>query len=157
MIRMPFAQRLAVLLALAAGLCFGAPAAARDGTYEPQQIVTSKGPAKIQVEVVDNNRDREHGLMYRMSRAPDRGMLFDFKREKDVAFWMKNTYIGLDMVFIRADGTILSITRDAKPFDETPLPSGGPVRAVLEIPAGRAAESGVLPGDRVLHRSFPAR
>jgi uncharacterized membrane protein (UPF0127 family) len=82
-------------------------------------------------------------------------MLFDFKSPREVAFWMRNTYIPLDLIFIRADGRVLSIARNAKPFDETPIPSGGPILGVLEIPGGRAAQIGVLPGDRVVHRIFP--
>jgi uncharacterized membrane protein (UPF0127 family) len=135
----------------------GQTLAATAARFEPLSILTSKGRANFQVEFVDTPKSRERGLMFRKSLAPDRGMLFDFKTERDVAFWMRNTFIGLDLIYIRADGTILSIIRGAKPFDETPLPSGGPVRGVLEIPAGRAAEIGALPGDRVLHRIFPKK
>jgi uncharacterized membrane protein (UPF0127 family) len=88
--------------------------------------------------------------------AADRGMLFDFQAPTDdVAFWMRNTLIPLDIVFIRPDGRVLSIARDAKPLDETPLPAGGTIRGVLELAGGRAAEIGLMPGDRVVHRIFP--
>jgi uncharacterized membrane protein (UPF0127 family) len=122
---------------------------------QPLEIVTAKGRHALQVEFVDNDESRTRGLMFRKSLAPDRGMLFDFKTERPLAFWMKNTLIPLDMVFIRADGTIRSIARNTTPLSEAPVPSGGPVRAVLEIPGGRAAQLGILPGDRVLHRIFP--
>jgi len=122
---------------------------------QPLDIVTSRGVSHFVVEFVDTPRSRERGLMYRKSLAPNRGMLFDFKTSREVAFWMKNTYIPLDLIYIQADGRVLSIARNAVPFDETPLPSGGPIRGVLEIPGGRAAQIGVLPGDRVLHRIFP--
>jgi len=134
--------------------CTGESAIA-EATTEPLDIVTSKGTTHFKVEFVDNNRTRARGLMYRRSLAADGGMLFDFKTEREVAFWMRNTFIPLDMIFIRADGRVLSIQRNAVPFDETPLSSGGAVRGVLEIPGGRAAEIGVEPGDRVLHRVFP--
>jgi uncharacterized membrane protein (UPF0127 family) len=82
-------------------------------------------------------------------------MLFDFFQEREVAFWMRNTLIPLDMIFIRANGLIRSIAHETVPHDETPMPSGGPVRAVLEIAGGRARQLGILPGDRVVHRIFP--
>ena len=138
---------------LAGGLA--TPALAKPTALQPLEIVTPKGRHAFQVEFVDNDATRARGLMYRKSLAPDRGMLFDFKQERPVAFWMKNTLIPLDMIFIRADGRVLSIARNTTPLSEAPVPSGGPVRCVLEIAGGRAAQLGVLPGDRVLHRIFP--
>ncbi|HYD44411.1 MAG TPA: DUF192 domain-containing protein [Phenylobacterium sp.] len=145
-------RRAALALALAA---LAAPAAAKPAALQSLEIVTAKGRHAFQVEFVDNDETRARGLMHRKSLAPNRGMLFDFKTERPVAFWMKNTLIPLDMIFVRADGRILSIARNTTPLSEAPVPSGGPVRAVLEIPGGRAAQLGVLPGDRVLHRIFP--
>lgn len=122
---------------------------------EPLTIATASGPAKFRVEVASTPIEHEYGLMCRKSLAPDRGMLFDFHvPSTDVAFWMRNTLIGLDIVYIRPDGTILSIARNARPLDETPIPAGGTIRAVLEIPAGRAAQLGLRPGDKVRHRIF---
>jgi uncharacterized membrane protein (UPF0127 family) len=121
---------------------------------EPLEIVSQGKRARFVVELADNDRTREIGMMCRTAMAPDRGMLFDFHTPRDVSFWMRNTLIPLDMVFIQADGRVLWIAT-AVPLDETPVPAGGPVRAVLEIPGGRARELGVLPGDRVLHRIFP--
>jgi len=86
--------------------------------------------------------------MFRQSLAPDRGMIFPYQPAQQVSFWMKNTLIPLDMIFIRADGTIARIAH-AKALDETPVPAGEPVAAVLEIRAGRAAELGIREGDRV--------
>ena len=108
---------------------------------------TKKGDFAFNIEVVDTEAGREQGLMYRKSLAPNAGMLFDFLDEESVAFWMRNTLIPLDMVFIAADGTVKSVHADAKPEDETPIPSGGLVEFVLEIPGGRAAEIGLQPGD----------
>lgn len=146
------------LLALAGGLML-APRASAKAMSKPALdqlvIVTPQGRTKFLVEFVDTDAGRQRGLMFRKSVAPDRGMLFDFKVEQDLAFWMKNTLIPLDMIYIRADGRVLSIARNTVPGSLTPVPSGGPARAVLEIAGGRAAQIGLLPGDRILHRIFP--
>jgi uncharacterized membrane protein (UPF0127 family) len=86
--------------------------------------------------------------MFVRSLAPDRGMIFPYDPPQQVSFWMKNTLIPLDMIFIRADGTIARIAT-AKPLDETPVPGGEPIAAVLEIAGGRAAELGIRMGDTV--------
>jgi len=112
-------------------------------------IDAEHGPVKFQTEVAADPASQETGLMFRKSLAPDAGMLFDFHRPDFQTFWMKNTVIPLDMIFIRADGTISSIAPNATPYSETPIPSYEPVRAVLEIGGGRAAQLGILPGDHV--------
>jgi uncharacterized membrane protein (UPF0127 family) len=152
---------MATLAMLAAPACAAPPSATAQraapqaaATLETLEIVSSRGVVKFQVEVVADDSSREQGLMWRKSLAPDRGMLFDFKTPRHVAFWMKNTLIPLDMIFLQQDGTILSIAANAVPHDETPVPSGGPVTGVLEIPGGRAAELGLRPGDKVRHRIF---
>jgi len=123
---------------------------------QPLEISTSKGPAKFMVEFADTEKTREYGLMCRKLVAPDRGMLFDFKGPVDnVAFWMRNTLIPLDIIYIRPDGTVLSIARNVPPLNESPVPAGGRIRAVLELASGRAAQLGILPGDRIVHRIFP--
>jgi uncharacterized membrane protein (UPF0127 family) len=123
---------------------------------QPLALVTEKGRFAFKVEDANTDHRREVGLMCRTRLAPDRGMLFDFRRPTDdVAFWMRNTLIPLDIVFVRPDGRVLSIAHDARPLDETPLPAGGQVRGVLEIAGGRAAQIGLMPGDRVVHRIFP--
>jgi uncharacterized protein len=129
-------------------------AASAPATYETLEVVSSRGAVTFRVEVADTDAEREQGLMWRKSLAPDQGMLFDFKTPRPVAFWMKNTLIPLDMIFIQPDGTILSIAANTVPHDETPVPSGGAVLGVLEIAGGRAAELGLLPGDKVRHRIF---
>ena len=122
---------------------------------EPLEIATARGAAKFTVELADTDRRQEVGMMCRTAVAPDHGMLFDFHTPRPVTFWMRNTLIPLDMVFIGADGRVYSIIRNAEPQTDTPRPSGGAVRAVLEIGGGRAAQLGILPGDRVRHRIFP--
>jgi uncharacterized membrane protein (UPF0127 family) len=122
---------------------------------EKLQIVTSSGKVvDFKVEVVDTPASRERGLMFRMNLAHDRGMLFDFQEPQPVAFWMKNTFIPLDIIFISPDGEIINIARRAKPFDETPLPSAGPIVGVLEINGGEADELGIGEGARVRQRIF---
>lgn len=150
---------LAAAIVLAASACAAPPASAQRAaavatTYEPLEIATGKGRVKLRVEVADDDAERARGLMFRKALAPDEGMLFDFKTPRPVAFWMKNTLIPLDMIFIRQDGTILSIASNTVPHDETPVPSGGPVVGVLEIAGGRAAQLGLSPGDKVHHRIF---
>ncbi len=119
---------------------------------ESQLVVQSKtGEHTFTVDVVDTNESRAKGLMFVEELAPDAGMLFDFKAERQVAFWMKNTLIPLDMLFIKADGTISNIHVNAVPHDETSIPSDGPVQYVLEIPGGRSVELGIEAGDTIEH------
>jgi uncharacterized membrane protein (UPF0127 family) len=120
----------------------------------PLVIETAKGPQRFTVEMAITNAQQERGLMFRKTLAPDAGMLFDFVREGEHAFWMKNTLISLDMLFIKADGTIARIAANAKPLSEDSIPSYEPVRAVLEIAAGRAAQLGLKPGDKVRQTIF---
>jgi uncharacterized membrane protein (UPF0127 family) len=141
---------------------FSAPAHAQpiDGPQrglrvEPLSIQTPRGVKRFSVEIAETPRTREIGMMWRDAAPPGTGMLFDFHRPQEVAFWMRNTLISLDLVFIRADGTILRVTPNATPLSLQALPSGGPIRAVLEIGAGEAARLGLAPGQRVSHRIFP--
>ncbi len=111
--------------------------------------LTIRSGAKLhhfRVEVAASPDQQERGLMYRRSLEPDHGMIFPYNPPQEVGFWMKNTWIPLDIVFIRSDGTIVRITH-AQPMDLTPLPSGEPVSAVLEIAGGRAAQLGIKEGD----------
>ena len=101
--------------------------------------------------MVDTAETRARGLMYRQELGPDAGMLFDFFEERPVSFWMRNTFIPLDMLFIASDGTIRNIHINARPHDPTSIPSGGPVQFVLEIPGGRSKELGIKAGDTVTH------
>lgn len=137
-------------------LADGTPCRAAQRTLrtEPLRITTARGRWRFTVEVADTDASREAGLMCRSSLAADAGMLFDFKAPQEVSFWMRNTIIPLDMLFIARDGRIVSITRNAIPENETPIPSGGLVVGVLELRGGRAAEIGAAPGDRVSERIF---
>lgn len=148
--------RRAILAGLLAGaLPTGAALAQPKPTLEIVEIVTARGRTRFTVEIAATPAQQQRGLMFRKALAPDRGMLFTYARPQPAAFWMKNTLIPLDILYIAANGRVLSIARNAQPHSQTPIPSGGPVLGVLEIAGGRAAQLGVLPGDRVLHRIFP--
>ena len=122
---------------------------------EPLTIVTQGGQRHaFQVEVARNDADRAQGLMYRRSMPADRGMLFDFGKVEPVSMWMQNTYLPLDMLFVRADGTIARVAANAEPLSTRSIPSGEPVLAVLELNAGTAARLGIRAGDRLDHPLF---
>ena len=135
----------------------GAPALADDGIIHAQpplrteslKIVTRSGVYRFDVEIAETPHEQEVGLMYRPTLASDHGMLFEMGQPSVLAFWMEHCAHPLDMLFITADGRILTIARQTKPFSLDPISSGGPVSAVLEIRGGRAAEIGARPGDAV--------
>jgi uncharacterized membrane protein (UPF0127 family) len=116
------------------------------------EIASKTGVHVFAVEIADTEAAREKGLMFRKELPEGRGMLFDFHQEQDVSFWMENTYIPLDMLFIRADGRILRIAENTEPLSTRIIPSGGPVLAVLEVIGGTASKLGIAPGDKV---AFP--
>jgi uncharacterized membrane protein (UPF0127 family) len=112
-------------------------------------VTTDTGERRFSVELADDVRERALGLMYRHEMPDGEGMLFDFGSEQPVSFWMRNTYISLDMLFIREDGTIESIAERATPLSDSSILSDGPVRYVLEINAGLSDELGIEEGDVV--------
>ncbi|HEU0310498.1 MAG TPA: DUF192 domain-containing protein [Sphingomicrobium sp.] len=120
------------------------------GLEQVQLTITSNGREhRFTVEVASTAEQQAMGLMYRTKLAPDRGMIFPFDPPRDASFWMRNTLIPLDMIFVRADGSIANIAANTVPYSEEPVRSEGPVAAVLEIPGGRSAELGIQPGDNV--------
>jgi uncharacterized protein len=146
-------------LCWAFALCFVASATASssaraEGGLEPLTITTSSGAHAFQVEIAKDEASREKGLMFRRYMPADRGMLFEFERSEPVAFWMKNTYIPLDMIFIARDGRVTHIAANAEPLSEAIVPSGGPCVAVLELNGGLAARIGLEPGDKVTASFF---
>ncbi len=114
----------------------------------PWTIRTAKGDRRFTVEVAQTQLQQQKGMMFRTSVGPGEGMIFPYDPPQDVAFWMENTLVPLDLIFIRADGTIARITTGT-PLSRQPLPGGEPVAAVLEIAGGRAADLGIKVGDRV--------
>lgn len=145
-----------VAIAIAAAACSPtvAPADAPAGQAQtglremPLTITSASGVHHFTVDIAATPQQQETGLMFVKHLAPDRGMIFPYDPPQPVAFWMHNTLIPLDMVFIRADGTIARIAT-AKALDDTPVPSREPIAAVLEIAGGRAAQLGIVPGDKV--------
>jgi uncharacterized protein len=148
--------RAAGLVLLALVLCCLSPvfASAGYGTFEPLTIKTKTGSHDFQVEVMRTDQERERGMMFRRDLADDRGMLFQFSEEKEVSFWMKDTYVSLDMIFIKADGTVHRIEHRAEPLSTRSIDSGAAVLGVLEVPAGTARRLSIAPGDKVLHAMF---
>ncbi len=122
----------------------------------PLTVVTSAGRHDFDVEFVSSPQDRARGLMYRKSVPEGTGMLFDFYREGPVGFWMKNTYVSLDMIFIRENGAVARVEHNTKPLSEEVIPSGVPVRYVLEVVAGTAKRLNIQPGDKVVSEFIPA-
>ena len=115
----------------------------------PLQISSAGGTHRFTVEVARTGAEQAQGLMFRETLAPDAGMLFPFGAPRPASFWMKNTLIPLDMIFVRADGTIARIAANTVPHSLEPVGVAEPVAAVLEIPGGRAAQLGIAEGDRV--------
>jgi hypothetical protein len=124
---------------------------------EPLVIHTGGSAYKFEVEVVTTPETRAQGLMFRKAMPPNAGMLFIYPGEQPVSFWMKNTLIPLDMLFVKADGSIAHIAHNAVPMDETPIDSGAAVKAVLEINGGTANALGIQEGDKVEYQAQPAQ
>jgi uncharacterized membrane protein (UPF0127 family) len=124
---------------------------------QPLEIASKSGVHVFAVELASTPQEQATGLMFRRELPEGRGMLFDFHRDQPTSFWMKNTYIPLDMIFIRGDGRILRIAENTVPLSENLIPSGGSVRAVLEVIGGTARKLGIAPGDRVAHPIFDGR
>jgi len=155
-------MRRCLLVLLAVLSVLNLPFAGADGRLaaadlQSLEIASKSGVHVFAVELASTPEEQAKGLMYRRQLPEGQGMLFDFHREQPTSFWMKNTYIPLDMIFIRGDGRILRIAENTVPLSEALVPSGGPVRAVLEVNAGTAKKLGIAPGDRVGHAIFGSR
>jgi uncharacterized membrane protein (UPF0127 family) len=143
-------HRLRLIAAILLGLWVAVlPArAASEGVVE---IASKNGVHAFTVEIMRTPDERAKGLMFRKELAESHSMLFDFQKDQEVAFWMDNTYVSLDMIFIRGDGTILRIEENTTPLSTRNIPSRGPVRFVLEVVAGTSRKLGIAPGDMVAH------
>jgi len=127
-----------------------AEAAAQAGpALLPVVIRAAKGAHRFDVEVARTPKEQETGLMFRKELAADGGMLFPMDPPRTASFWMKDTLIPLDLLFVHTDGSIAFIKAQAQPYDRTPVSAGVPVAAVLELRGGRAEELGIAEGDRV--------
>jgi uncharacterized membrane protein (UPF0127 family) len=145
------------LLLIALFLLPAAPGRALEGPLskiEPLTVATGTDAVMFTVEIADTDELRSRGLMFRQRLPEDRGMLFDFGEPRPVSMWMKNTYISLDMLFIREDGTIAYIAENTVPKSLDTIGISEPVLAVLELAAGTSRKHGIRAGDTVYHRLF---
>jgi uncharacterized membrane protein (UPF0127 family) len=131
--------------------------AAQAASFQPLEIATKSGVQVFSVEMATTEEEKQTGLMHRKELPDGKGMLFDFSPEQQISMWMKNTYISLDMIFIRADGRILRIAENTEPLSTRIISSGGLAKGVLEVIAGTAQKYGIQPGDRVAHPLFNKR
>jgi hypothetical protein len=147
---------LPIAAVMVAVFALSAPAV-QAATFEPLEIVTKSGVQVFSVEMATTEQEKETGLMYRKEVPDGKGMLFDFSPPQEVSMWMKNTYVSLDMIFIRADGRILRIAENTEPMSTRIISSQGLAKGVLEVVAGTAKKYGIEPGDRVGHPLFNGR
>ncbi len=125
------------------------PSLADTPTHGILEIASGEARHRFRIEIADDGPERSRGLMFRDYLAPDSGMLFLYPRKQIASFWMKNTFIPLDMLFIADDGTILQIASRTVPHSLEPVRSEAPVRAVFEINGGQAEAMGIAVGDTV--------
>ncbi len=145
-----FAPVLAVLVLIFASGCALAASGPQTGLpVETITIDTKAGPHPFKVEIAADDQSRETGLMFRKTMARDAGMMFDFHTPQEVSFWMENTILPLDMLFVRADGTIARVKENAVPYSRETIPSGEPVQFVIELNAGRAQALGIKEGGHI--------
>jgi uncharacterized membrane protein (UPF0127 family) len=140
-----------------AGLVACAPASngAEGGSdWTHVDVVSASGVHGFTVEIADTAEEQRRGLMFRRSMADDAGMLFLYEDEEPLSYWMRNTYIPLDIIYINAEGRIVSLVRNAAPLSDRSLPSGAPAIAVLEVNGGTADRLGFGEGDEVRHPFF---
>lgn len=135
-----------------------APAAHAKARTERLTIESAAGAVHtFEIEVARTERGKAVGLMFRTKLGDDQGMLFPYDTDEIVTMWMRNTYISLDMLFIKSDGVIHRIEERTEPLSERIISSGAPVLAVLELSGGAAARLGIKAGDRVRHPVFKPR
>jgi uncharacterized membrane protein (UPF0127 family) len=146
--------RLAAAVLLFAGVSLAFHESAHAAGQSTLEIVSASGVHAFNVELATTEPERERGLMFRKELPQGQGMLFDFFTDQPVSFWMHNTYISLDMIFIHSDGVIMRVAENTKPMSDDLVPSGAPVRAVLEVIGGTARELGIKAGDKVINPIF---
>ena len=122
---------------------------------ETLKLLTAQGTHAIDIEIADTPEEKAQGLMFRTRLDDKSGMLFFYETPQEITMWMRNTYIPLDMVFIRGNGTVHRIEARTVPLSEDIVASRGDVTACLELAGGAAERLGLKPGDRIEHRFFP--
>jgi uncharacterized membrane protein (UPF0127 family) len=153
--RLGFSAAVILIIALLVAAIGRIPGHAADG--DTLEIVSKTGVHVFTVELAVTDEQRAHGLMERRSLPEGHGMLFKFEPEQVITMWMHNTYIPLDMIFIRGDGRILRIAEHTTPLSDRTISSGAPARGVLEVIAGTARKLGLAAGDKVAHPWFERR
>lgn len=158
MIRKSFLSLVALIVFSAA---FAGPSNAQQApqrglTTMPLQVVSKTGTHQFLVELATTYQQQAIGMMGRTNLDPDKGMFFVYGQAERKSYWMKGCLIYLDIIYIRENGRIANIIRNAAPGDLNPRHSRGPVLAVLELAGGRAKELGIRPGDKVIHSIFKA-
>jgi uncharacterized protein len=144
-----------VFLSGALFFCVAQGAAAQAvARIEPLSIVTETTATLFSAEIADNDELRERGLMFRHVLPQNQAMLFDFGKPRPAAMWMKNTYISLDMLFVRADGTIAALAENTEPFSTQIISVDEPVKGVVELPSGTVKRLGIKRDDKVYHEIF---
>lgn len=147
-----------LLLSIVAAMLATAGQSQSEMRKDVLELITDSGKHTFKIEIAVTGEDKARGLMFRRSLATDAGMLFPYEPAQEATMWMRNTYISLDMVFIRADGVVHRIEANTEPFSEAVIASNGDVAAVLELKAGVAAQIKLKAGDRAVHSLFkPAR
>jgi len=144
-----------LLIALLVGM-MGATSAQAEMKMRRDMLTlhTASGAHRIEIEVAESDREKAYGLMFRQSLGDNEGMLFPYPTAHEITMWMRNTFISLDMIFIRADGTVHRIASDTEPHSERIIASEGDVTGVLEMKAGSARRLGLKTGDRVEYKHF---
>ncbi len=150
-----------VVIVAALGAFLGSPPLAADNAMHlpvdaaPLLAETATGERSFTIEIADDPSERSAGLMFRETMADDRGMLFVFPQTKQVGFWMKNTPMPLDLVFIGEDGVVRDVL-PGEPFSEAPISPAEPVRYVLELKRGTAEKAGIGRGTTLRHPAIGA-
>ncbi len=143
------------IAAFAFSLCMAVSASAETACQDDQVHLRGDwGQARFTIELADDEAERAQGLMHRESMPQSAGMLFVYPEARTVGFWMKDTLIPLDMIFLDATGTVVRVHSNAVPGDLTPIMGGTDIKAVLEINGGLAQRMGIAPGTQLRHPSF---
>jgi uncharacterized protein len=152
-----FAFTMTALLVVALARADGSDARELDRLFARSTLQIATPDArlhKFSIWVADNDARRARGLMFIRELGDDEGMLFIYPEVQPVSMWMKNTYVPLDMLFVRADGRIERVAENTTPQSLETIASGKPVKAVVELKAGSATRFKIRPGARVLHAAF---
>lgn len=142
------------LASLFLAACLAGPALAQGCDEAQVDLRGDFGTARFSVDIADDDAERAQGLMFVENLPSGQGMLFVYESPRPASFWMKNTLIPLDMIFVGADGVVRNVHENAVPGDLTPIPGGDDILAVLEIRGGLSGAIGIEPGAEMRHPAF---